>query len=342
MTDQTIIAIVAMAGAALTMALGAIGAAIGESRIGAAAMDALARQPDEASSITRTLVRQPGDGGIDGHLLPGDRVDSVVCQSLYRHCGRIIVSPTLTTFLFEAANFLVLAAALGWLFFKPVRQALADRREKFEADNRQAAEKLAEAEKTQQEIDATRANLQSELNELRTRELEAARRQAEQILAEARVGRSTGTRDEPSPGGARCRTRSGIPWPRSRPPPPRRPWAIAEADRWPRSAVRSDCSRLASNLAHCRQQGLSPVRSSRHEPLSPDQLASLKDALGPAADAADFRTVDGLGDGVRISTGKGLIDASVNGLVQFASQSLVKEMSRRANNHNPLQSINDA
>ena len=55
MNEQTLIAVVAMAGAAITMALGAIGAAIGESRIGAAAMDALARQPDEASSITRTL-----------------------------------------------------------------------------------------------------------------------------------------------------------------------------------------------------------------------------------------------------------------------------------------------
>ncbi len=55
MNEQTIIAVVAMAAAAITMALGAIGAALGESRIGAAAMDALARQPDEASSITRTL-----------------------------------------------------------------------------------------------------------------------------------------------------------------------------------------------------------------------------------------------------------------------------------------------
>lgn len=55
MNDQTILAVVAMAASALTMALGAVGAAIGESRIGAAAMDALARQPDEASSITRTL-----------------------------------------------------------------------------------------------------------------------------------------------------------------------------------------------------------------------------------------------------------------------------------------------
>ncbi len=55
MNEQSIIAVVAMAAAAFTIALGAIGAAVGESRIGAAAMDALARQPDEASSITRTL-----------------------------------------------------------------------------------------------------------------------------------------------------------------------------------------------------------------------------------------------------------------------------------------------
>jgi F-type H+-transporting ATPase subunit c len=55
MTDQTIIAIVSIATAGLTMALGAVGAALGESRIGTAAMDAMARQPDEASSITRTL-----------------------------------------------------------------------------------------------------------------------------------------------------------------------------------------------------------------------------------------------------------------------------------------------
>jgi F-type H+-transporting ATPase subunit c len=55
MNDQAVIIVIAMTGAALTMALGAVGAAIGESRIGAAAMDALARQPDEAASITRTL-----------------------------------------------------------------------------------------------------------------------------------------------------------------------------------------------------------------------------------------------------------------------------------------------
>ncbi|MEJ2087101.1 MAG: ATP synthase F0 subunit C, partial [Gammaproteobacteria bacterium] len=39
--------------AGLTMAIGAAGAALGEGRIGAAGLDALARQPDEVGSITR-------------------------------------------------------------------------------------------------------------------------------------------------------------------------------------------------------------------------------------------------------------------------------------------------
>jgi len=50
-----LLGLVSIAAAALTMAVGAVGAATGESRIAAAAMDALARQPDESASITRTL-----------------------------------------------------------------------------------------------------------------------------------------------------------------------------------------------------------------------------------------------------------------------------------------------
>jgi F-type H+-transporting ATPase subunit c len=55
MTGHDWLVVVSIVAAAFTMAVGAIGAAIGESRIGSAAMDALARQPDEAGSITRTL-----------------------------------------------------------------------------------------------------------------------------------------------------------------------------------------------------------------------------------------------------------------------------------------------
>lgn len=54
MTEHAILALGSIIIAGLTMAIGAIGAAFGESRIGAAGMDALARQPDESGSITRT------------------------------------------------------------------------------------------------------------------------------------------------------------------------------------------------------------------------------------------------------------------------------------------------
>ena len=53
MSEHSILAVASIVMAALTIAVGAVGAAIGESRIAAASMDALARQPDEASSITR-------------------------------------------------------------------------------------------------------------------------------------------------------------------------------------------------------------------------------------------------------------------------------------------------
>jgi F-type H+-transporting ATPase subunit c len=54
-TARLVLAAVSIAIAGLTTAIGAFGAALGESRIGSAAMDALARQPDEAAAITRNL-----------------------------------------------------------------------------------------------------------------------------------------------------------------------------------------------------------------------------------------------------------------------------------------------
>lgn len=55
MSDVAALAVVSSAAAGLTMALGAIGAAVGESRIAMASMDAIARQPDESASVTRNL-----------------------------------------------------------------------------------------------------------------------------------------------------------------------------------------------------------------------------------------------------------------------------------------------
>jgi F-type H+-transporting ATPase subunit c len=52
---QAIMMMVSISVAGLTTAIGAVGAAIGESRIAVSAMDATARQPDETASITRNL-----------------------------------------------------------------------------------------------------------------------------------------------------------------------------------------------------------------------------------------------------------------------------------------------
>ena len=55
MDDRTIIAAVSIATAGLTIGLGAIGPAIGEGRAVAEAVRAIAQQPDETNTITRTL-----------------------------------------------------------------------------------------------------------------------------------------------------------------------------------------------------------------------------------------------------------------------------------------------
>jgi len=55
MDASTLIAAVSIFTAGLTIAIGAIGPALGEARAAAQALQAIAQQPDEANTITRTL-----------------------------------------------------------------------------------------------------------------------------------------------------------------------------------------------------------------------------------------------------------------------------------------------
>ncbi len=55
MDSMTIIAVVSIATAGVTIALGSIGPALGEGRAVATALSSLAQQPDAAATITRTL-----------------------------------------------------------------------------------------------------------------------------------------------------------------------------------------------------------------------------------------------------------------------------------------------
>lgn len=55
MDAHTVIAAVSVITAGVTIAIGSIGPALGEARAAAAALTAIAQQPDEANTITRTL-----------------------------------------------------------------------------------------------------------------------------------------------------------------------------------------------------------------------------------------------------------------------------------------------
>ena len=55
MDADTIIAAVSIFTAGITIAIGSVGPALGEGRALAQALSAIAQQPDEASTITRTL-----------------------------------------------------------------------------------------------------------------------------------------------------------------------------------------------------------------------------------------------------------------------------------------------
>jgi len=55
MDDLTLVGLVSVATAGITIAIGSVGPALGEGRALAQALIALAQQPDESSTITRTL-----------------------------------------------------------------------------------------------------------------------------------------------------------------------------------------------------------------------------------------------------------------------------------------------
>ena len=55
MNHETVIAVASIVTAGFTIAIGAIGPALGEARALTQALSAIAQQPDEANTITRTL-----------------------------------------------------------------------------------------------------------------------------------------------------------------------------------------------------------------------------------------------------------------------------------------------
>jgi len=239
------------------------------------------------------------------------------------------VSPRLVTFLYEAVNFAVLATLLGWLFFRPARQALELYRRR-QAEALENAEKIrADAEHLHAEVDQQRAALNAELGRLRTEELAAARRHAQQILTEAdqlaarkqtdavrRVRHLEETQAAQLGQAAASAAASVVA-------------RLLEQINSP--ALESGLVRFACDeLRKFPEESLGSVRVETAHPLSSEDRETIRAVLNGVVPEPAYHVNDALGAGVRIWTAQGLIDASLAGLSLHAVQVLKSELNHQA------------
>jgi F0F1-type ATP synthase membrane subunit b/b' len=235
------------------------------------------------------------------------------------------VSPLWTTFLFEAVNFVLLAAALGWLLFRPIRRVLAARQAALVREAEEVAAKRAEVERLQEAIQQRSAALDAELEHLRQSVLSAAQQEAERIRAAARADAE--------------RAREAV----------RHRLAHLEEVQLEHlaaavaTAAGSAVQRLLQQLggpdlerglarAACRTLqaldggALGAVTVESAHPLDQETMTALTTVLGDAARTAVFRVTPTLGAGMRIITSHGLVDASATGLAAFAQRTLTAQL----------------
>ena len=233
------------------------------------------------------------------------------------------MSPSWATFLFETANFLLLAALLGWLFFRPVRGILERQRALLETERRETEESRGEARRELAEAQKLRAELEASLSGLRERGRQEAEREAAALLDSVRdqAGRERKALEAElvalRRGEARARSLDSVS--AAREIVVRLLARIGGPD-IDHALLRAACSELAQLAAGGR---LDPVIVEAPSSLGTEALASLSEAAGIAPDRVGQRIVPELVAGVRIVTGRGLVDASVAGLAAQAEQAIV-------------------
>jgi F-type H+-transporting ATPase subunit b len=243
------------------------------------------------------------------------------------------VSTTWVTFLFEVANFVLLAAVLGWVFFRPVREALERRRSEFESEQRAAADDRAEASRTLEEAHARRAELEGSLAALRERVQHEAETERERILEAARgqTQREHERLKDEIVSLRRAQARSLA-----------RDAAFAAREIVVRLLEEMEGPDLEQSLLHaaCRELEklrasgpLAPVVVESVRPLNNLALAAVAEASGVEAADAVHRIDPDLVAGVRVLTARGLVDASAAGLAVHAERLLVDRLDEENSSH---------
>jgi F-type H+-transporting ATPase subunit b len=229
------------------------------------------------------------------------------------------MSAWLANFLFEMLNFLVLVGALGWLLFKPVRQALEAERTRHahmeQELNQRGAETKALAEQTQ----AAWNSAHSEIERQRSEFLAAARKEAEQLREEA-VRKLAAEREAMARDLAAARREQALALTetvgRMAGEAVQRLLASLDGPALDLALVRGACEEVRLWPSEARARAV--VETAR--PLSSDGRRLLREAL-----QSDFREVAlvDLGAGVRITTPAGQVDASATALAREAVRAVI-------------------
>ncbi|MDH3519874.1 MAG: hypothetical protein OEM49_05395 [Myxococcales bacterium] len=237
------------------------------------------------------------------------------------------------TFFFEAANFVLLAGLLGWLFFRPVRAALERRRSALEGEQRAAADARAEAARALQAARAQRSDLESSLEALRERVQREAESERGRLVeaARAEAQRERDTLKAELVGLRRAQARSLA-----------RDAVSAAREIVVRLLEEMEGPDLEASLraVACRELealraagALAPVVIESARTLDEAALEVLRKALGGAAADALQRVDPALIAGIRVLTARGLVDASAAGLAAQAERVLVRRLENEQANH---------
>lgn len=243
------------------------------------------------------------------------------------------MSATWVTFLFEAANFLLLAAVLGWIFFRPVRDALERRRSELENEQLAAVNAHAEADSVLQHARVRRSALEDSLEELRERIRREAETEAGRLVEAARVQtqheRETLKGELVSQRRAQARSLAHDAAFAAREIVVRLLDEIEGPD-LEHALLRTACR----DLEKLRSAGsLAPVVIESIRPLDDAAIATLAAAAGVDPAEAAHRVDPDLVAGLRVLTARGLVDTSAKGLAAQAESVLVNKLDRENSNH---------
>ena len=228
------------------------------------------------------------------------------------------MAPPVASFLFEVVNFVVLVAALGWLFFRPVRASLEAERDRRAEAERAVAELRAQAETLGKEVRAAWEEHERETERRGAEILTAAEREASRVREESREAveaeRRTVERELAAGRRAHASALAGAIG-RIAAASVRRLLESLDGPSLDLALVRGACEELRALPRAVRE--VATVEAAR--PLGPEGRCALHDVLGPTFTE---RAVAELGAGVRVTTGAGQVDASALALARRAAQDI--------------------